>query len=67
MLKCTLKFEGNETQQMVTAYQCPAVPPWLSWQGKSSVQSFDLDSMGSMPAIPPTQMTCFVDHYNKLE
>jgi hypothetical protein len=23
--------------------------------------------VGSIPAIPPTQMTCFVDHFNKLE
>ncbi len=32
-------------------------PPWLSWQGESSVQSFDLDSMGLIPAIPQTQIT----------
>jgi hypothetical protein len=27
-------------------------PPWLSWQGESGVQSFDLDGVGSIPAIP---------------
>ncbi len=26
-------------------------PPWLSWQGKSDVQSFDLDGVDSIPAI----------------
>ncbi len=42
-------------------------PPCPSWQGESRVQSFDLDCVGSIPAIPPTQFTCFVDHFNKLE
>jgi hypothetical protein len=35
--------------------------------GKSRVQPFDLDGVGSIPAIPPTQITCFVDHFNNLE
>jgi hypothetical protein len=39
-------------------------PPWLSLQGESGVQSFDLDGIGSIAAIPPTQITCFVDHGN---
>jgi hypothetical protein len=39
-------------------------PPW---QGESSFQSFDFDGMGSIPAISPTQITCSVDHFNKLE
>jgi hypothetical protein len=37
------------------------------WQGGSRVQSFDLDGVDSISAIPPTQITCFVDHFNKLE
>jgi hypothetical protein len=24
-----------------------------------------LDGVGLIPAIPPTQITCFVDHFNK--
>jgi hypothetical protein len=39
-------------------------PPWPSWQGKSGVQSYDLDSVGS---IALTQITCFIDHFNKQE
>ncbi len=34
-------------------------PPWLSWQGESWVQSFDLDGVGSIPDILPMQNTCF--------
>ncbi len=41
-------------------------PPRLSLQGESRVQLFDLDGVGSIPAIPPTQITCFVHHFNKL-
>jgi hypothetical protein len=41
-------------------------PPWPSWQGESGVQSFDLDGVGSIPAIPPTQFTCFIDEFNRL-
>jgi hypothetical protein len=41
-------------------------PPWPSWHGKSGVQSFDLDGVGSIPAILPTQFTCFIDEFNKL-
>ncbi len=41
-------------------------PLWPSWQGESGVQSFDLDGVGSIPAIPPTQFTCFIDEFNKL-
>jgi hypothetical protein len=41
-------------------------PPWPSWQGESGVRSFDLDGVGSIPAIPPTQFTCFIDEFNKL-
>ncbi len=37
-----------------------------SWQGESGVQSFDLDGLGSIPAIPLTQFTCFIDEFNKL-
>ncbi len=36
-------------------------------QGESQVQSIDLGGVGSMPAIPPTQIICFVDHFNELE
>jgi hypothetical protein len=25
---------------------------WLSWQGESGIQAFDLDCVGSIPAIP---------------
>ncbi len=44
-------------------------PTWLSWQGESGIhwQLFDLDCVGSIPAIPPKQNSCFVDHFNKLE
>ncbi len=44
----------------------PSWPPWPSWQGESGVQSFDLDGVGSIPAISPTQFTCFIDEFNKL-
>jgi hypothetical protein len=40
---------------------------WLGWQGESGAQSFGLDGVGSIPAIPPTQITCFVDRLNKKE
>ncbi len=41
--------------------------PWLfSWQGESGVQSLDLDGVGSIPAIPPTQITCFLMRLNQL-
>ncbi len=40
-------------------------PPWLSWQGESGVQSFDLDGVGSIPTIPPTHFICFIDEFNK--
>ncbi len=40
--------------------------PWLIRQGESRVQLFDLDSVGSIPAIPSTPITCFVEHFNKL-
>jgi hypothetical protein len=43
-----------------------APPPYPSWQGESGVQSFDLDGVGSIPAIPPTQFTCCIDEFNKL-
>ncbi len=33
----------------------------------SGVQSFDLDGAGSIPAISLTQITCFVDHFKKLD
>jgi hypothetical protein len=41
-------------------------PPWPSRQGESGVQSSDLDGVGSNPAIPPMQFTCFIDEFNKL-
>jgi hypothetical protein len=39
------------------------------WPGESKIQSFDLDGVpvDSIPAIPPTQITCLVDHSMKLE
>jgi hypothetical protein len=40
----------------------------LGLVGKAkAVQSFDLDGVGSISAIPPRQITCFVEHFNKLE
>jgi hypothetical protein len=30
----------------------PLPPPWLRWQGESGVQSYDLDGVGSIPAMP---------------
>jgi hypothetical protein len=33
-------------------FLCSYLP---SWQGESGVQSFDLDGVGSIPAIPQTQ------------
>jgi hypothetical protein len=44
----------------------PLAPPWPSWQGEREVQSFDLDGVGSIPTIYPTQFTCFIDEFNKL-
>jgi hypothetical protein len=41
--------------------------PLAYLQGESGALSFDLDGVGSIPAIPPAQITCFVDHINKLE
>ncbi len=35
-------------------------------QASGGVQSFDLDGMGTIPAIPPVQFTCFIDEFNKL-
>ncbi len=35
-------------------------PPLPSWQGKSGVQLFDLDGMGSIPTIPLTQFTALL-------
>ncbi len=43
----------------------------FAWDRLSSltslVQSFGLDGVGSIPAIPPTQNTCLVDNFNKVE
>ena len=36
----------------------------ICWD-ETGVQSFDLDCVGSIPTIPPMQITCFVDHFNK--
>jgi hypothetical protein len=44
-----------------------ALPPWQQWQGESKVQLFNLDSVGLIPAIAPTKITCFDDHIKKLE
>ena len=57
---------ASRSGDMVTAYPCTP-PPWLRWQGENGVQSFDLNGVGSISAIPPTQIICFVDHFNKLE
>ncbi len=58
----TLPPSGSSSCQ-----ELPIQPPWLSWQGESGFQSFDLDGVGSILAIPQTQITCFVDLFNKLE
>jgi hypothetical protein len=39
----------------------PVVTDSVSWQGESGVQSYDLDGVGHAP----TQINCFVDHFNK--
>jgi hypothetical protein len=44
---------------------------WPGFEGitlshAEEIQSFDLDCVGSIPAIPPTQFTCFIDEFNKL-
>jgi hypothetical protein len=57
---------GPKVQLRDGAVVGPAPHPWTSWQGESGVQSFDLDGVGSIPAIPPTQFTCFIDEFNKL-
>ncbi len=38
----------------------------FDWKGESWVQSFDLDCVGSISAIPPTLFTCFIEEFNKL-
>ncbi len=56
-------------QDIIYKWRVLIPPPWLSWQGKSyqGVQLFDLDGVGSIRSISPTQITWFVDHFNKLE
>ena len=36
-------------------------------QSESGVQSYDLDGVGSIPAIPQRRLPAFVDHFNKQE
>ena len=58
----TLYFEA-----MITADNERKIPPpWLSWKSESGVQPYDLNGVGSIPATP-TQITCFVDNFNKQE
>jgi hypothetical protein len=49
--------------------RCSAPPVFLLWNGikMKIVQPFDLDRVDSIPAIPLTQITCFVVHFNILE
>jgi hypothetical protein len=70
-------LHGSRCSHEVFAHQiaprvcvCSVPPPWLSWQGESWIQSFDLDGIdsipGNFPPFPTMQITCFVDHFNKL-
>ncbi len=34
--------------------------PWPSWQGKSGVPSYDLDGVGSIPAMPRHRLPAFL-------
>ncbi len=65
---CTSWLLITQRQSSIVADALP--PPWLSWQleGESWVQSYDLDAVGSILAMPrSTEITCFVDHFNKQE
>jgi hypothetical protein len=42
-------------------------PLGLVGKGESGIQSFDLDGVCSIPAIRQMKITCFVDHFIKLE
>ncbi len=61
-----IRYEKYALPTLLMIHSTDIPPPWPSWQGESGVQSFDLDGVGSIPAIPPTQFTCFVDEFNKL-
>jgi hypothetical protein len=38
--------------KLIPKYYIVVPPPWLNWQGERGVQSYDLDGLGSMPAMP---------------